>query len=184
MTRFHGGPWDSGYQDVPGWSVGSPTINPGCIHVHSSNKHWFPCMYAQSCLTLTTPWTVARQAPLSVEFSRQEYRSKLPFPPSGDLPNPRIKPRSPVSPELASRFLTTVSPGKPLTSNRAHVQGTSTERPRRQEDSADSLKTHTFTNWHYAFDYTFPEWLYLISKFVIVLIIKIWPCFLKVIYLY
>jgi len=41
------------------------------------------------------PWTVARQAPLSVEFSRQEYWSGLPFAAPGDLPNPGIKPASP-----------------------------------------------------------------------------------------
>ena len=40
------------------------------------------------------PWTVARQAPLSMEFSRQEYWNGLPFPIPGDLPNPGIKPRS------------------------------------------------------------------------------------------
>ena len=50
-----------------------------------------------SCVTLcATPWTVARQAPLSVEFSRQEYWSGLPFPSPGDLPNPGIKPKSPA----------------------------------------------------------------------------------------
>ena len=38
-----------------------------------------------------TPWTVARQAPLSVEFSRQEYWSELPFPSPGDLPDPGIR---------------------------------------------------------------------------------------------
>ena len=37
-----------------------------------------------------TPWTVARQAPLSMEFSRQEYWSGLPFPSPGDLPNPGL----------------------------------------------------------------------------------------------
>ena len=42
------------------------------------------------------PWTVAHQAPLSVEFSRQEYWSGLPFPPPGDLPHPGIKPGSPA----------------------------------------------------------------------------------------
>ena len=41
-----------------------------------------------------TPWTVARQASLSMEFSRQKYWSELPCPPPGDLPNPEIKPRS------------------------------------------------------------------------------------------
>ena len=39
-----------------------------------------------------TLWTVARHAPLSMEFSRQEYWSGLPFPPSEALPNPGIKP--------------------------------------------------------------------------------------------
>ena len=43
-----------------------------------------------------TPWTVARQAPLSMGFSRQEYWSGLPFPSPGDLPNPGIEPRSPT----------------------------------------------------------------------------------------
>ena len=43
-----------------------------------------------------TPWTVAYQAPQSMEFSRQEYWSGLPFPSPGDLPNPEIEPRSPA----------------------------------------------------------------------------------------
>ena len=43
-----------------------------------------------------TPWIVAHQAYLSMEFSRQEYWSGLPFPPPGDLLNPGIEPRSPT----------------------------------------------------------------------------------------
>ena len=43
-----------------------------------------------------TPWTVARQAPLSRGFSRQEYWSGLPFPSPGDLPDPGIEPGSPA----------------------------------------------------------------------------------------
>ena len=43
-----------------------------------------------------SPWTVAYQAPPSMEFSRQEYWSGLPFPSPGDLPNPRVEPRSPA----------------------------------------------------------------------------------------
>ena len=39
-----------------------------------------------------TPWTVAHHTPLSMEFSGQEYWSELPFPSSGDLPDPRIEP--------------------------------------------------------------------------------------------
>ena len=51
------------------------------------------------------PWTVAHQVPLSMGFSRQEYWSGLPFPPLGDLPNPGIKPISPVSPALQADSL-------------------------------------------------------------------------------
>ena len=43
-----------------------------------------------------TSWTVAYQAPQSMEFSRQEYWSGLPFPSPGDLPNPGIEPGSPA----------------------------------------------------------------------------------------
>ena len=55
-----------------------------------------------------TPWTVAHQAPLSMGFSRQEYWSGLPFPSPGNLPNPRIKPRSPT---LQADTLTSEPPG-------------------------------------------------------------------------
>ena len=61
-----------------------------------------------------TPWTVAHQAPLSIEFSRQEYWSRLPFSPQGDLTNPGIQPVSLASPALAGRFFTTAPPGKPI----------------------------------------------------------------------
>ena len=47
-----------------------------------------------------TLWTVAHQALLSMGFSRQEYWSRLPFPPPGDLPDPGTEPESPVSPVL------------------------------------------------------------------------------------
>ena len=50
-----------------------------------------------------TPWTVAHQAPLSMGFSRQEYWSGLPFPSSGDLPDPGMEPTSPA---LAGGFFT------------------------------------------------------------------------------
>ena len=51
---------------------------------------------AKSCPTLVTPWTVACQAPLSTGFFRQGYRSGLPSPSLGDLPDPWIKPGSPA----------------------------------------------------------------------------------------
>ena len=50
-------------------------------------------LVAQSCPTLATPWTAARQAPLSMGFSRQERWSGLPFPPPGDLPTPENRTR-------------------------------------------------------------------------------------------
>ena len=50
-----------------------------------------------SCIWIfATPWTIASQAPLSMEFSRQEYWSGLPFPSPGDLPHPGIELRSPA----------------------------------------------------------------------------------------
>ena len=68
---------------------------------------------AQSCLTLVTPWTVAYQAPLSMGFTRQEYWSGLPFPPPGDLPDPRIESTSPESPALQAGSLPAEPSGKP-----------------------------------------------------------------------
>ena len=56
-----------------------------------------------------TLWTVAYQAPQSMEFSRQEYWSGLPFPSPGDLPNPGIEPGSPA---LQADALLSEPPGK------------------------------------------------------------------------
>ena len=60
-----------------------------------------------------TPWTVARQAPLSMGFSRQESWSGLPRPPPGDLPNPGIEPTSPMSPALQADSLRLSHRGSP-----------------------------------------------------------------------
>ena len=62
----------------------------------------------QLCL-FATLWTVARQAPLSMEFSRQEYWSGLPCPPPGDFLDPGIEPTSLTSHALAGRFFTTTT---------------------------------------------------------------------------
>ena len=59
----------------------------------------------------STPWTVACQAPLSMEFSRQQYWSGLLFPSPGDLPDPGIKPGSPA---LQADSLPSELPEKPL----------------------------------------------------------------------
>ena len=57
-----------------------------------------------------TPWTVAYQAPQSMEFSRQEYWSGFPFPSPGYLPNPGIESRSPA---VQADALLSEPPGKP-----------------------------------------------------------------------
>ena len=53
-------------------------------------------LVAKSCSTLSTPWTIAHQVPLSMGFSRQEYWSGLAFHSLGDLPYPGIEPRTPA----------------------------------------------------------------------------------------
>ena len=68
-----------------------------------------------SCVQLfATLWTVARQAPLSMGFPRQENWNGLPFPPPGDLPDPGIEPVSLMSPALAGGFFTTSTTRKAL----------------------------------------------------------------------
>ena len=67
-------------------------------------------MKSLSCVQLfKTPWTISYQAPLSMEFSRQEYWSGLPFPSPGDLPDSGIEPRSPA---LQADALPSEPPGK------------------------------------------------------------------------
>ena len=68
---------------------------------------------SRSCVPLfATPWAVAHQAPLSMEFSRQELWSGMPFPSPGRLSNPGIKPRSLT---LQEDSLLSEPPGKPRT---------------------------------------------------------------------
>ena len=61
-----------------------------------------------------TLWTIARQAPLSMGFSRQEYWNGLPCPTPGESSHPTIEPESLTSPALAGGFFTSAPPGKPL----------------------------------------------------------------------
>ena len=81
-------------------------------------KAWRPnhggvCACAQSLQLSVTPWTVARQAPLSMGFPRQEYWSRLPLTPPGDLPNPGIEPRSLASSALQADSLPLSHQGNP-----------------------------------------------------------------------
>ena len=83
---------------------------------------WYVCVFSLIWL-FATPWTVAHQAPLSMEFSRQEYWSRLPFCTSEDLPNPGIEPVFLASPALAGGFFTTVPPGIQTTNSGRKKQG-------------------------------------------------------------
>ena len=73
-----------------------------------------PCVYVchvLSCVQLfVSPWTVALQASLSMEFSQQECWSRSPFPPPGDLPDAGIEP---ISPALQGDSLPTEPSWKP-----------------------------------------------------------------------
>ena len=94
------------------------------------NNYYMGTLYACtlscfSCVRLfVTPWTVARPAPLSMGFSRQEYWSGLPCPPPGDLPAPGKEPVSLTSPALAGRFFTTSTTWEAHPSNSLFLQNT------------------------------------------------------------
>ena len=127
-----------GRQREPGWSPAPHADSPGVQRLKllgnpvaqaTISGHWwrgicakelwrllklYLCEYsvAQLCLTLLQPpRTVARQAPLSMGFSRQNTGVGLTFPFPGDLSKPGIQPAFPA---LAGRFFTTEPPGKPL----------------------------------------------------------------------
>ena len=91
------------HQGRPSWPwTWSSSSRPSCIHTQS-----LVVLKLQICVWITskvkwlirvwlfvTPWTVAHQAPPSMEFSRQEYWTGLPFPSPGDLRDPGIEPAS------------------------------------------------------------------------------------------
>ena len=84
------------------WDWGAHTIMCACM-ISCSSHVWLP----------VTLWTVARQAPLSMEFSRQEYWGGLPCSPPGDLPNQGIEPPTPASPALQVDSLPLSCQGSP-----------------------------------------------------------------------
>ena len=79
------------------------------------------CYYKSSGVSdfFFTPGTLARQAPLSMGFFRQEYWSGLPCPPPGDLPSPGIEPVSPVVTTLQANSLPLKHQGSPI---KVHIQ--------------------------------------------------------------
>ena len=101
---------------VPGIEPGSPALEADALTSEPPGKPIFVCTYVFSSVQslsrvrlFVTPWTVAHQAPPSMEFSRQEYWSGLPFPSPGDLPYPGIEPGSPA---LEADALTSEPSGK------------------------------------------------------------------------
>ena len=86
-------------QKVPFWNPPFNLLISGHSPVHAKS---FSCV--QLFVSL---WTIAHQALLSMEFSRQEFQSGLPFLPPGNLPDPRIEQMSFMSPALGGRFFTT-----------------------------------------------------------------------------
>ena len=96
-----------------------------------------------SCVRLSaTPWTVACHAPLSMEFSRQEYWSGLPFPSPGDLPNPGTELRSPA---LQVDSLPSEPPRKPRKGKEGNFF----------KDSGELLPNTFALNWLYQWKCTF-----------------------------
>ena len=91
------------------WCPGTASSGPGCqwglVHIYQSH---FSRVWLFVILRI-----VARQVPLSMGFSRQEYWSGLPCPPPGDLPDPGIEAAPLMSPALTGRFFTTSTTGKP-----------------------------------------------------------------------
>ena len=84
------------------------TLFPPLIPVNNPSTSDCACAKSlQLCQTLCNSVDCSHQAPLSMRFPREEYRSGLPFPSPGDLPDPGIEPASPATPALAGRFFTT-----------------------------------------------------------------------------
>ena len=83
-----------------------------CLSVHTITERCYrkKVKLLSHVRLFASPWTVAYQAPQSMEFSRQEYWNGLPFPSPGDLPNPGIEPGFPA---LQADALPSEPPGKP-----------------------------------------------------------------------
>ena len=137
-----------------------------CTHAYGythTYTHTHTCRFAvyvtHSCLTLCDPhlWTVARQAPLPMKFSRQEYWSELPFPPPGDLSNLGIEPTSPVSPTLQADSFPTEPSGNTHTHTHTSMniqnqsqemrnpQPRTTNKTARTEDITKGMKSRVVT---------------------------------------
>ena len=74
------------------------------LELWEEGGHQYGFVFSSACVLSCVPWTVACHTPLSMELSRKEHWSRLPFPTPGNLPNPGIKLMSPV---LVGRFFIT-----------------------------------------------------------------------------
>ena len=97
----------------------SPLRSSTCLTSHCTGGRPDMSTCVLSCFSriqlFVTPWTIARQTPLSMGFSRQEYWSGLPFPPTGDLPHPGMEPAAPLPLALQVNSLLLSHQGIPLT---------------------------------------------------------------------
>ena len=122
IFQSYWGEWNSYYSKVLGKSLKCSLHNASRYFIYS--YCWYSKRFPYHCKCqaevnmhglshfghiwlFVAPWTVTRQAPLSMGFSRQEYCSVLPSHPPGDVPHPGIKPLSLMSPTLAGGFFTT-----------------------------------------------------------------------------
>ena len=97
LPKSSGGRWLMTAEQAGRWRVVARSMDVGarlCVMFSRFSHVWF-----------CAPWTVARQAPLSMEFFHQEYWSGLPCPPAGDLPDPGMEPECPASPALQAGSL-------------------------------------------------------------------------------
>ena len=91
-------PGESPWTEEPGGlqSMGSQRVGRDRAIKHTAQHGHFHCVSGSVVSDSANPWTVAHQAPLSMEFSRQEYWSGLSFSSPGNLPDPGIEPGSPA----------------------------------------------------------------------------------------
>ena len=149
-TAAHQAPPSMGFSRQEYWS-GLPLPSPfqSTWAVYNSRKtNWMKSTLAMlTCVIVLshsvmsdflTPWTVARQAPPSMGFSRQEYWSGLPYPPLGDLPNPGIEHRSPT---LQVDSLPSKPPGKPTLTYQSHNDAKRTSKGKKCIDSQMLTRT-------------------------------------------
>ena len=95
----------------PGTEPMSPSLQADALPSEPPEKHKVKVKSLSRVRLSATPWTVAYQAPPSMELSKQVYWSGLPFPSPGDLPDPEIESRSPA---LQADALPSEPPGKPV----------------------------------------------------------------------